>query len=95
MQGIKTIGYGHACHVNDCSTIHPPITVAQGEALLRQDLVTHQNCVQAQVPFVNDNQFAAVCLLSLSNDTSLIILILSSSPSPLTWDVARCKVQPC
>jgi len=58
--GIRTIGYGHACHANDCSSIHPPITQAQGEALLKQDLVSRQTCVQNQVSFVNDNQFAAL-----------------------------------
>ncbi|CAG2103793.1 unnamed protein product, partial [Medioppia subpectinata] len=58
--GIRTIGYGHNCNAQGCSTIHAPITKAQGEALLHQDLVQFQNCVEAQVPFVNDNQFAAL-----------------------------------
>ena len=44
---IKTIGYGHACHASDCSNIHPPITRAQGEALLKKDLVIFEKCVDS------------------------------------------------
>jgi len=58
--GIRTIGYGHACHANDCSQIHEPISEAEGEALLKSDLVSRQDCVQNEVSFVNDNQFAAL-----------------------------------
>ncbi|RIA96722.1 Glycoside Hydrolase Family 24 protein, partial [Glomus cerebriforme] len=59
--GIKTIGYGHACHVNKCSDIHPPITRAEGEALLKKDLVSYEKCVDSltRVP-LNSNQFSAL-----------------------------------
>jgi hypothetical protein len=31
-KGVKTIGYGHACHVgNKCADIKAPITRAEGE----------------------------------------------------------------
>ncbi|KAI2804606.1 hypothetical protein RDWZM_007944 [Blomia tropicalis] len=57
--GIKTIGYGHACHANDCSHIHPPITEAQGSALLLKDLVSYENCVEKFV-HLDDDKFAAM-----------------------------------
>ncbi|CAG2174510.1 unnamed protein product [Oppiella nova] len=64
--GIRTIGYGHNCKAKGCDTIHAPITQAQGEALLHQDLVGFQNCVEKAVPFVNDNQFAALVSFSFN-----------------------------
>lgn len=63
-QGIKTIGYGHACHVHDCSKIHPPLSEVQATQLMLQDLVEFENCVQNVAPSLNDNQFAAVCIES-------------------------------
>ncbi|CAG2170907.1 unnamed protein product [Oppiella nova] len=64
--GIRTIGYGHNCQAKGCDSIHAPITQAQGEALLHQDLVGFQNCVENAVPFVNDNQFAALVSFSFN-----------------------------
>ncbi|CAG2104778.1 unnamed protein product [Medioppia subpectinata] len=58
--GIPTVGYGHNCNALGCDTIRAPLTQAQGEALLLKDLAQYQNCVNDQVPFVNDNQFAAL-----------------------------------
>ncbi|CAG2110341.1 unnamed protein product, partial [Medioppia subpectinata] len=52
--------YGHNCKAQGCSSIHAPISKAQGKTLLHKDLVQFQNCVQSRVPFVNDNQFAAL-----------------------------------
>lgn len=60
LQGIRTIGYGHACHAADCSKIHAPITEAQGEALLHQDLVRFQACIDKDFPGIDDDKFAAL-----------------------------------
>ncbi|CAG8682386.1 3185_t:CDS:2, partial [Acaulospora morrowiae] len=68
-QGIKTIGFGHACHVdpNKCNNIHPPITRAQGEVILLNDLVTFEKCVTSLTTFkVNSNQFSALVSLSFN-----------------------------
>lgn len=59
-QGIKTIGYGHACHVGDkCASIKAPLTEPQASQLLINDLVTYGACVEA-VGKLNDDQFAAL-----------------------------------
>lgn len=58
--GIKTIGYGHACHASDCSHIHPPLTEAQGSALLLQDLARFESCVEGYVHGLDDDKFAAL-----------------------------------
>ncbi|PKK66860.1 hypothetical protein RhiirC2_784269 [Rhizophagus irregularis] len=60
-KGIITIGYGHACHVYDCSKIHPPISRAKGEALLKKDLVVFEKCVDLLTQIkLNSNQFSAL-----------------------------------
>lgn len=58
--GIKTIGYGHACHVNNCSLIHPPLTEPQGSALLSKDLEVYEACVERRVPGLEDYRFSAM-----------------------------------
>ncbi|CAH1766962.1 9750_t:CDS:2, partial [Entrophospora sp. SA101] len=59
--GIKTIGYGHACHVNNVDDIKPPITIAQGEALLRKDLVTFEKGISSLTNVsLTSNQFSAL-----------------------------------
>ena len=67
-KGIKTIGYGHACHVgNKCADIKAPITRAQGEALLIKDLVQFENCVETLTSFnLNSNQFSALVSFSFN-----------------------------
>jgi hypothetical protein len=75
-KGIKTIGYGHACFTAaQCSQIHPPITEAQGEKLLQEDLIRFESCVEGKAPGLPDNKFAAV---SISNDFNEFELILTS-----------------
>ncbi|CAG8826320.1 33290_t:CDS:2, partial [Racocetra persica] len=62
-KGIKTIGYGHACHAdpNKCNNIHAPITPAQGEALLKNDLIYKEDCVKRLTTAnINSNQFSAL-----------------------------------
>lgn len=59
MQGIRTIGYGHACHSSDCSHIHAPLTEAQASELLRQDLTRFESCVES-FAHVDDDKFAAL-----------------------------------
>jgi GH24 family phage-related lysozyme (muramidase) len=51
--GIRTIGYGHACHVWDCSVplngrYNVPLTLANGQSLLADDLVNgnYETCVR-------------------------------------------------
>lgn len=65
--GIKTIGYGHACHVHNCriplnGKYNVPLTRATAEALLKEDLRTHENCVKNHVTYsnLNANQFSAL-----------------------------------
>jgi len=66
--GIRTIGYGHACHVWDCSVPlngkYPvPLSLANGEALLKDDLTaSYEPCVSRAVTYnnLNANQFSAV-----------------------------------
>ncbi len=60
--GVKTIGYGTACHAYDCSKIHPPITEAQATGIMIEDLkAKYFGCVSAgaKVPLTN-NQFSAL-----------------------------------
>ncbi|CAG8443880.1 11425_t:CDS:2 [Scutellospora calospora] len=60
---IKTIGYGHACHAdpNHCNGIHAPITPAQGEALLRSDLASKEDCVKRYTSYnIDSNKFSAL-----------------------------------
>jgi lysozyme len=57
--GIKTIGYGHACHVWNCAVplngvYYPPLTQAQGDALLKSDLAAagrYEACVTSNAVF--------------------------------------------
>jgi len=65
--GIRTIGYGHACHVWDCSVPlngkYPvPLSQPNGESLLKDDLVGYENCVKNNVRYtgLNANQFSAL-----------------------------------
>lgn len=61
--GIKTIGYGHACHANSCGPeIKPPLTEAQATELLITDLQrSYEPCVEKAVTVpLNDNQFSAL-----------------------------------
>ncbi|XP_075589944.1 lysozyme RrrD-like [Dermatophagoides farinae] len=59
--GVKTIGYGHACiPVSSCNNIHPPLTVAQGEKLLRHDIIRFETCVERIVPKMDNDKFAAL-----------------------------------
>jgi lysozyme len=68
-KGIKTIGYGHACHVDSskCANIKAPITRAQGEALLMKDLVRFEDCVDRLTTYnLNSNQFSALVSFSFN-----------------------------
>ncbi|KAJ6637822.1 Endolysin [Pseudolycoriella hygida] len=64
--GIKTIGYGHACHVWNCAVplngiYNVPLSAANGEALLKSDLVSYEKCVSTNVKAnINANQFSAL-----------------------------------
>ncbi|CAG8722075.1 4323_t:CDS:2, partial [Racocetra fulgida] len=58
--GYKTIGYGHACHANDCTNIKPPLNEAQAEDLLREDLIKFEEYVESSSPGLNLNQFSAL-----------------------------------
>ncbi|CAG8590869.1 15895_t:CDS:2, partial [Dentiscutata heterogama] len=66
---IKTIGYGHNCYYDPqkCNQIHPPITVAEGEKLLNEDLITPENAVNNLVKInLNSNQFSALVSLTFN-----------------------------
>eukprot|EP01137_Pigoraptor_chileana_P018186 Opistho-2@77279 len=58
--GIKTIGYGHACHALPCPWTGS-ITKQQGETILKDDLVSFEKCVgDAVTSPLNRNQFGAL-----------------------------------
>ena len=66
-QGKKTIGYGHNCDANkDCDNIRPPISIAEGETLLRKDLFNFENCIDKETPGLNSNQFSALVSFTFS-----------------------------
>jgi len=68
--GIKTIGYGHACHVWDCKVplngkYTPPLTQAQGQELLQSDLKApgrYEACTTQYATYtnLNANQYSAL-----------------------------------
>lgn len=71
--GIRTIGYGHACHVWDCNNLQArnaqgttyrvfaPLTEPQAADLLRADLGKYGDCVLGAVSkTLTDNQFGAL-----------------------------------
>jgi len=66
--GIRTIGYGHACHVWDCSLPlngkYPvPLSVPHGESLLKEDLASgYESCVSTNNQYngLNANQYSAL-----------------------------------
>ncbi|RIB25612.1 Glycoside Hydrolase Family 24 protein, partial [Gigaspora rosea] len=61
--GHSTIGYGHNCDAdpNKCKDIHPPITRAQGEVILRNDLIPKENCVKKLTTAnIDSNKFSAL-----------------------------------
>ena len=59
-QGIRTIGYGHACHSSDCTHLHPPLSQTQATELLRTDLHEFERCVDSFATGLNENQFSAL-----------------------------------
>ena len=64
-QGNPTIGYGHNCNAHkDYDNFNPPISIAEGEELLRKDLAMFERCVDEQTPGLNSNQFDALVSLA-------------------------------
>lgn len=50
MQGVKTIGYGHACQpASECDSINAPITEAEGQDLLQSDAASFVSCINSNV----------------------------------------------
>ncbi|RIB25611.1 Glycoside Hydrolase Family 24 protein [Gigaspora rosea] len=61
--GHSTIGFGHNCDAdpNKCKDIHPPITRAQGEEILRNDIIPRENCVKKLTTAnIDSNKFSAL-----------------------------------
>ncbi|KAL8922151.1 MAG: hypothetical protein Q9208_005346 [Pyrenodesmia sp. 3 TL-2023] len=60
--GVKTIGYGHACQPDsECDNIDPPITEAEGQALLKSDAAEFVACINEDVNVpLTQNQFDAL-----------------------------------
>ncbi|CAG8715812.1 3364_t:CDS:2 [Cetraspora pellucida] len=61
--GYRTIGYGHVCHADptNCNNIHTPISPAQGEILLQNDMIPQEDCVKRLTTInINSNQFSAL-----------------------------------
>ncbi|CAG7819519.1 unnamed protein product [Allacma fusca] len=91
--GIRTIGYGHACHVWDCSLplngrYTPPLTQAQGQELLKSDLSAagrYEACVRsyATLSTLNANQYSALVSFAFnlgcgSLQTSTLLRLLNA-----------------
>lgn len=106
-QGIKTIGYGYACHVNPCERIRPPLTVAQATTLLKNQVKSFENCVNQNVKYDNLNaaQFSALVSFSfnlgcgsLQRSTLLIKLnkndVTGAAAEFAKWNKAGGKVLP-
>ncbi|XP_021949986.1 lysozyme RrrD [Folsomia candida] len=71
--GIRTIGYGHACHVSNCNVplsgrYAVPLTTTNGERLLQEDLQEFETCVRNAITFssLNANQFSALVSFSFN-----------------------------
>jgi len=68
--GIRTIGYGHACHVWDCSVplngkYSVPLSITNGDLLLKEDLAwpgRYEDCIVDQITYanLNANQYSAL-----------------------------------
>jgi lysozyme len=58
--GKWTVGYGHLMIPGDGTEIHQNITVEQGEALLRKDLHTAEECINANCDELTQNEFDAL-----------------------------------
>ncbi len=58
--GIRTIGYGTACHAFDCSKIKAPISEAQAAAIMIQDLkAKYYGTTHRLIHFLSGAAFAA------------------------------------
>lgn len=67
---LTGIGYGHDCQENgDCSTIHPPITEAQGKKLLAHDIKIFENCVCKldNAKDLNANEYGALVIFAYNS----------------------------
>ncbi|KAL2206119.1 lysozyme [Sarocladium strictum] len=63
--GNPTVGYGHLCADGSCSDVSYsiPLSVADGESLLRDDLTRFQNCITLDTTsnvVLNANQYGAL-----------------------------------
>jgi len=49
VQGVQTVGYGHACpsHPGSCESLSTPLSEQQATALLQGDLGQYEDCVKA------------------------------------------------
>ncbi|XP_037031104.1 uncharacterized protein LOC119070744 [Bradysia coprophila] len=58
----KLIGYGYVCQANLCDKLRPPITVSQATSLLKAQLKSFEECVNANVRCgqLNAAQFSAL-----------------------------------
>ncbi|KAG7147801.1 hypothetical protein HYQ46_003352 [Verticillium longisporum] len=66
--GLPTVGYGHLCADSSCSDVRYPIPLsrANGEQLLRDDIAGFQNCITLQTAssvVLNANQRAALTII--------------------------------
>ncbi|ROT36481.1 lysozyme [Sodiomyces alkalinus F11] len=110
--GLPTVGYGHLCRDSRCSDVpYPiPLSVANGERLLRSDLITYQNCITRQTAssvVLNANQYGALVSWAFNvgctaTSTSTLIRRLNAGEAPNTvaaqelprWNMAGGQVLP-
>ncbi|KAJ2753136.1 hypothetical protein GGI19_003349 [Coemansia pectinata] len=63
--GLPTVGYGHLCKTKNCGEVTEkfPLTKATAEELLRRDILTFTNCLDADIVdkvTLNPNQWGAL-----------------------------------
>lgn len=76
---MPTVGYGHECKSKSCSEVpfKFPLTKANAEALLVQDLRKFADCLNSYINNkvkLNDNQWAALVRNHFSISSSIFIL---------------------
>ncbi|KAG7125477.1 Endolysin like protein [Verticillium longisporum] len=92
--GLLTVGYGHLCADSSCSDVRYPIPLsrANGEQLLRDDIAGFQNCITLQTAssvVLNANQYGALVSWAFNvgcgaTRTSTLIQRLNAGGDPNT-----------
>ncbi|KAL2751862.1 glycoside hydrolase family 24 protein [Sodiomyces alcalophilus JCM 7366] len=92
--GYPTVGYGHLCSDSSCSDVSYsiPLSEADGENLLRDDITNFQNCITWQTAssvVLNANQYGALVSWAFNvgcgaSESSSLIARLNAGEDPNT-----------